>query len=63
MIPAHLLYTKGWPDTVPNPDEAELIAHVRRQVAEAVGIDIKYTTAPAIMERYVKLMDEATRNS
>lgn len=63
VIPAHLLYTKGWPDTVPNPDEAELIAHVRRQVAEAVGIDIKYTTAPAIMERYVKLMDEATRNS
>ncbi len=63
LIPPHLLYTKGRPTSVPTTNEAGLLAHVRRQVAEAVGIDVKFTTAPSILERYVELMSEAQGNS
>lgn len=55
-LPAHLLYTKGWPTVMPSLDEARLIAWVRVAVAEAVDIDIQYTTPGAVRERYADLM-------
>lgn len=55
-IPQHLLYTKGWPTVMPTLDEARLIAWVRCAVAEAVDIDIQYTTAGTVRDRYAELM-------
>ncbi|MBR7917292.1 phosphoadenosine phosphosulfate reductase family protein [Burkholderia vietnamiensis] len=55
-IPRHLLYSPGWPHAIPNQSDAELLADVRRDVAAAVGIDIEYTTAGAIQERYEVLI-------
>lgn len=55
-IPQHLLYTRGWPTVMPSIDEARLIAWVRVAVAEAVDIDIQYTTPDAVRERYAELM-------
>lgn len=55
-IPRHLLYSRGWPHAVPNQTDAELLADVRRDVAVAVGIDIEYTTAETIQERYEVLI-------
>lgn len=55
-IPAHLLYTKGWPTCVPTQREAQLLADVRTNVAQLLGLDVKYTTANAIIGRYVELM-------
>jgi 3'-phosphoadenosine 5'-phosphosulfate sulfotransferase (PAPS reductase)/FAD synthetase len=55
-IPKHLLYTKGWPTVMPTPDEAEIIAHVRREVARIMECEVKYTTAPAVIQRYADLM-------
>lgn len=55
-IPDHLLYTKGWPTVMPTDDEAELIASVRRRVAEIMEIEVKCTTADEVTARYAELM-------
>lgn len=55
-IPAHLLYTEGWPTVMPTYAEAELLANVREHVAYFVGLEIRYTEPEAILERYAELM-------
>jgi 3'-phosphoadenosine 5'-phosphosulfate sulfotransferase (PAPS reductase)/FAD synthetase len=55
-LPKHLHYTKGWPTGLPTADEAELIAQVRRDVAAAVGLSVKYTTGAEVLERYADLL-------
>lgn len=57
MLPKHLHYTKGWPTSLPTGNEAELIASVRRGVAKAVGISVKYTTGAEVLARYAELLD------
>lgn len=55
MLPAHLLFTKGWPTRIPTEAEAELIASVRRQVAAAVGIEAQFLDARSVRQRYTEL--------
>ena len=55
-IPNHLLYTEGWPTVMPTQAEAELLAQVRREIAELLGFDVKYTDAASILARYAELM-------
>lgn len=55
-LPKHLHFKKGWPEVMPTPAEAELIAEVRRGVADAVGLEVGYTTAEAVLARYAELM-------
>jgi 3'-phosphoadenosine 5'-phosphosulfate sulfotransferase (PAPS reductase)/FAD synthetase len=55
-IPAHLLYTAGWPNALPTREEAELIASARRRVADLVGIEVQCRTAGAVRDRYAELM-------
>lgn len=55
-IPPHLLYAKGCPTCMPTRYEATLLAEVRRDVANAVGIEIRYVTANEILHRYAELM-------
>lgn len=55
-IPKHLLYTRGWPTVMPTRQEAELLAEVRREVADALGIQIERADARAILDRYADLM-------
>ena len=55
-IPKHLLYTKGWPTVMPTEAEAELLCSVRRQVADLLGIEIKYTEPRELIARYAELM-------
>jgi 3'-phosphoadenosine 5'-phosphosulfate sulfotransferase (PAPS reductase)/FAD synthetase len=55
-LPEHLLYTKGWPTGLPTMAEAALLAEVRREVAEAVGIEIRFVTAEDILQRYKEMM-------
>jgi 3'-phosphoadenosine 5'-phosphosulfate sulfotransferase (PAPS reductase)/FAD synthetase len=56
LIPQHLLYVKGWPTVMPTPDEAELIAEVRREVSRVMEIEVKYTSAEEVTARYAELM-------
>lgn len=56
-----LLYVKGWPTFVPSPEQAELIAEVRRAVAAAVGLEIQCTAGLDVMRRYQELMDLKAR--
>ena len=56
VIPDHLLYTKGWPTVMPTDEEAELIASVRRRVAEIMEIEVACTTAAEVTARYAELM-------
>jgi 3'-phosphoadenosine 5'-phosphosulfate sulfotransferase (PAPS reductase)/FAD synthetase len=55
-IPAHLLYTKGWPTLIPTRAEAVLLSEVRRSVADIMQISIEYSEPDAILERYAELM-------
>lgn len=57
-IPEHLLYEKGWPKVLPTRSEAQLLARVRRRVADAVGIQIAHRSPAAIEVRYRELMRE-----
>jgi 3'-phosphoadenosine 5'-phosphosulfate sulfotransferase (PAPS reductase)/FAD synthetase len=55
-IPQHLLYTEGWPRTVPTVAEASLLCDVRREVASAVGIEVGYTEPLELIRRYEGLL-------
>lgn len=55
-IPKRLLFSAGWPTAMPTSEEAELLASVRRRVAQAVGIEILVTTGRDVLERYEELM-------
>lgn len=57
-IPAHLLYTKGWPTCIPTLEEAGILADVRCQVAAGVGIEIKHTDAASVVARFEELMEQ-----
>jgi len=61
QLSKQLLYVAGWPICIPSQEEARLIAEVRVEVAGAVGIDIGFTTADAVIERYRELL--ATREA
>lgn len=56
-VPAHLLYSKGWPTAMPTRAEAALLGEVREMVAETVGITVRYTDPDAILGRYAELME------
>jgi hypothetical protein len=55
-IPKRLLFSAGWPTAMPTPAEAELLASVRRQVAQAVGIEIGVSTARDVIQRFEELL-------
>jgi len=55
-LPAHLLYTDGWPTALPTAAEARLIANVRTDVSRLLALDARHLTADHVMERYVELL-------
>lgn len=55
-LPKHLLFTKGWPEGLPTPQEAELIASVRRRVNAALGLSSQFLDADSVMQRYSELL-------
>lgn len=55
-LPAHLLFTKGWPTVMPTTAEAPLLAEVPRRVAEAVGLVVMHTDEAAVLARYAQLL-------
>lgn len=61
LIPAHLLFENNggrdsWPKVLPTPSEADLLADVRRRVAEACGLQIGFTTGDEVFARYEELL-------
>lgn len=59
----HLLFSKGWPSSVPTHQEAELIASVRRRVSELQQLNAKFLTGQEVMDRYAQLFDEKKRRN
>ena len=57
-IPAHLLYTEGWPSCVPTRVEAMRLCEIRRSVASAVGIQVDYTEPSRLIQRYEELLTQ-----
>lgn len=55
-IPKHLLYTKGWPTTMPTHQEAVLLSGIRRSIADIMQFSIQYAEADTILERYAELI-------
>lgn len=58
-LPEHLLFVKGWPTVLPTPGEAAVIAEVRRDVAQALGLQVHHTDRDAVLVRYRELMTVA----
>ena len=58
-LPSAMLYEKGRPTSMPSASQAEHLASVRKRVAQAVGIEIDYTSPPSIIARYVELAEAA----
>ena len=57
-LPPHLLYMGGWPTAIPTPQEAELIASVRRRVSDLLGLHAQYLDADSVRARYAELLAE-----
>ncbi|CAN7792327.1 hypothetical protein [Caballeronia sp. dw_19] len=55
-IPAHLLFTAGWPTCRPSRDEATLLAGVRSRISNLIGLDARHTDADTILDRYDALL-------
>ena len=55
-LPEHLLFVKGWPTVLPTPGEVALIAEVRRDVAQAVGLQVHHNDRDAVLVRYRERM-------
>lgn len=60
-LPKHLLYEKGWPRFLPSRHDATLVAEIRRQVAEALNLEIRYTDPESIIDRFAELLEEGKR--
>lgn len=56
-IPDHLLFTKGWPTTIPTASEADLIASVRQRVSGMLAINAGYLAGDLVRARYAELID------
>lgn len=56
-LPPDVLYQKGWPVAVPTHEHSQIIASVRRQVADALQLQIGYTTAGEVRDRIAGLYD------
>jgi 3'-phosphoadenosine 5'-phosphosulfate sulfotransferase (PAPS reductase)/FAD synthetase len=55
-IPKHLLYTSGWPTSLPTPEEAALLASVRQRVSRLLGLNAQHLDAESIQARYAALL-------
>ncbi|MDA4845936.1 phosphoadenosine phosphosulfate reductase family protein [Hoeflea poritis] len=55
-ITKEMRYVKGWPVRMLTDSEAEILAHVRRQVSALVGFEADYRDAASIHARYAELM-------
>lgn len=56
-IPRGMLFVKGWPTHLPSGEEAEILARVRRDVADLFGWEPAFADAASVRERYENLMD------
>jgi 3'-phosphoadenosine 5'-phosphosulfate sulfotransferase (PAPS reductase)/FAD synthetase len=56
-IPNHLLYTKGWPTSMPTTAEADLVSSVRRRVSDLLHLDAGFLTGDSVHARYAALME------
>ncbi len=57
-IPRHLLFTKGWPEVMPTPEEADSLAGVRQAVCQLYDWTPTFATGAAVVERYAQLIRE-----
>jgi len=57
-IPKHLLYTKGWPTAAISMQDANLLAGVRREVADLLNLKVGYLTGDEVAHRYDELLLE-----
>ena len=55
-IPKHLQFTKGWPHCVPDAEEAQKLAVMRREICNMYGWGSPFLDADTIRDRYNELM-------
>lgn len=47
---------KGWPTAMPTHSEAQLLAEVRLEIGQIVGLSMKCTDADSVLDRYETLI-------
>lgn len=57
-IPKHLLYSKNFPEAIPNCDEAYLLSEIRIAVGKLQGFEMRVIKPVEIIARYQELMFE-----
>jgi 3'-phosphoadenosine 5'-phosphosulfate sulfotransferase (PAPS reductase)/FAD synthetase len=55
-IPKHLLYTSGWPTSMPTEDESVLLASVRSRVSKLLQLNAQHLDADSVRARYAALL-------
>lgn len=55
-ITKEMLYQKGWPVKMLTDEEATILAQVRTQIGNLLGIEVKYTTMDEVHGRYAQLI-------
>jgi 3'-phosphoadenosine 5'-phosphosulfate sulfotransferase (PAPS reductase)/FAD synthetase len=58
-----MLYVKGWPTRMLTDDEADILAGVRVDVAEIIGLKPAFTDRASIHQRYAELMAAKPRDT
>jgi len=56
QIPAHLLFSEGWPQVMPTYAEACLLAKIREQIGQLINVPMNFISAEEILIRYEKLI-------
>lgn len=57
-IPRHLLFTKGWPTTVPTFGEATRLAAIRAEIGAMFAMTVDYAAGRDVVARYEALLVE-----
>ena len=63
LIPDRLLFQGGIPTIIPTQKEAEILASVRAQVAELLGVYVRYTDPQSIIQRYRELLHSEEKSA
>lgn len=62
-IPPGLLFQDGYPSALPSREDAALLAAVRRDLGRTLHIDVGYTSADEVMDRFAALLAERDRRA
>jgi len=56
LVPGSMRLTKGVPSAIPSMADAGILAGIRREMSDLLAVEVKYTTAKDIRDRYAEML-------